>query len=195
MNALELADNFDTLGRLNDWAQRAQAMLRQQEEELTNQMLRRKHLQDEIEQLKENLHNLTISSAKRILILEDDLNLAIDQLEKETNESSRFHDKCDEQDKEIEQLKQQHDFLEEHLKLWKDSGVPAPANELQSIQTWLKHLGQHGDLETRNVMRTRMLLLINAAQKLHEKGPEAEDKAGIYEHRPEMRPVEKESEK
>lgn len=165
---------------LNSWAEQAVLMLREQ--------------RTEIEQLKDNLHNLAISSAKRILILEDDLNLVIDQLEKETNESSRLHDKCDEQDKEIEQLKQRHDFLEEHLKLWKDSGIPAPANELQSIQTWLKHLSQHGDKETSSVMRTRMLLLLNAAQKLHEKGPEAEDKAGIYEHRPEMRPIKKENE-
>jgi len=34
MNANELADNFDTLGRFGDWAEQAQAMLRQQAKEI-----------------------------------------------------------------------------------------------------------------------------------------------------------------
>ena len=34
MNANELADNFDTIGRFGDWAQQAQAMLREQAKEI-----------------------------------------------------------------------------------------------------------------------------------------------------------------
>ena len=82
------------------------------------------------------------------------------------------------------------DFLNEHLKLWKDSGIPAPANELQSIQGWLRYLGQHGAEETKSAMRKRMVLLMQAANDLYKEGPEAEDAVGIYEHRPEMRPKE-----
>ena len=81
-----------------------------------------------------------------------------------------------------------HDFLREHLRLWKDSGIPAPANELQSIQAWLQYLGQHGAEETKNAMRNRMILLMQAANELHAEGPQAEDEAGIYDNRPDMRP-------
>lgn len=79
------------------------------------------------------------------------------------------------------------DFLQAHLKLWKDSGIPAPANELQSIQGWLQYLGRHGAEETKSAMRKRMILLMQEAHTLYDEGPEAEDAAGIYEHRPEMR--------
>lgn len=79
-------------------------------------------------------------------------------------------------------------FLIDHLKLWKDSGVPAPANELQSIQGWLRCLGENGAEKTADIMRKRMLLLMEAANDLHALGPEAEDAAGIYDNRPDMRP-------
>ena len=80
------------------------------------------------------------------------------------------------------------DFLNEHLKLWQDSGIPAPANELQSIQGWLQYLGQHGAEETKSAMRKRMVLLMQAANDLYKEGPEAEDAVGIYDNRPDMRP-------
>jgi hypothetical protein len=35
MNANELADELDTTGRLHNWAKKAQAMLRQQQDEIT----------------------------------------------------------------------------------------------------------------------------------------------------------------
>lgn len=79
-------------------------------------------------------------------------------------------------------------FLNDHLKLWMDSVVLAPLNEAQSIQAWLRVLGEHGAEETKNRMRARMLLLAEAARKLYEAGPEAEDEAGIYENRPDLRP-------
>lgn len=74
-------------------------------------------------------------------------------------------------------------FLTDNLKLWKDEGVPAPMNELQSIAAWLRCLGEHGQEETISRMRARMVLLMNAANDLHDAGPEAEDAAGIYERR------------
>jgi hypothetical protein len=80
------------------------------------------------------------------------------------------------------------DFLNEHLKLWKDEGIPAPVNELQSIQGWLRCLVQNGAEETADIMRKRILLLGQAAIDLHKAGPEAEDKVGIYENRPDLRP-------
>jgi hypothetical protein len=79
-------------------------------------------------------------------------------------------------------------MLNEHLRLWATSGVPAPANELQSIQAWLSYLSEHGSEKTMSTMRTRMLLLMNAASNLHEQGPEAEAEVGIYDQRPDMRP-------
>lgn len=85
-------------------------------------------------------------------------------------------------------LRKGDEFLIAHLKLWKDEGIPAPANELQSIQAWLACLGAHGAEETANRMRIRMTLLMRAAMDLHTSGVEAEDAAGIYTNRPEMRP-------
>ena len=79
-------------------------------------------------------------------------------------------------------------FLTDHLKLWKDEGIPAPCNELQSIQAWLACLGRHGQKETASRMRARMLLLMRVANELHEQGSKVEDEAGIYENRPDMRP-------
>lgn len=79
-------------------------------------------------------------------------------------------------------------FLTDHLRLWKDEGVAAPANELQSIQAWLRCLGTYGVEETKKRMRARMVILMGAANDLHDAGPEAEDAAGIYDDRPDMRP-------
>lgn len=81
-----------------------------------------------------------------------------------------------------------HDTLADHLKLWKDTGVLAPRNELQSIQAWLQTLGRLGKEETLNLMRKRLLLLMEASIAIHEAGPEAEDEFGIYDEAPEMRP-------
>lgn len=83
---------------------------------------------------------------------------------------------------------EKHDFLLQHLKMWKDEGVPAPLNELQSIQTWLSCLGTHGEEETKNRMHNRLLLLMTAAKELHKLGRIAEDAVGIYDNRPDMRP-------
>lgn len=79
-------------------------------------------------------------------------------------------------------------FLLDHLRMWEDSGIPAPVNELQSIQSWLKYLGEHGAEETKSAMRKRMVLLMQAANELHEQGREAEDAAGIYDNRPDLKP-------
>lgn len=72
-------------------------------------------------------------------------------------------------------------FLTDRLRMWKDEGVAAPLNELQSIQAWLRCLGEYGATETAQRMRGRMLLLMKVAGASHEAGPLAEDAAGIYE--------------
>jgi hypothetical protein len=74
-------------------------------------------------------------------------------------------------------------FLVDHLKLWKDEGIPAPLNELQSIQSWLYTFGAHGQEETLNRMRQRMLILQAAAEAVHAQGEAFEDEVGIYEKR------------
>ncbi len=79
-------------------------------------------------------------------------------------------------------------YLIKHLKLWKDEGMDAPTNELQSIQCWLSCLCQHGAEETIRRMRSRIILLGNAANRLHNEGREAEEAAGIYANRPDLRP-------
>ena len=79
-------------------------------------------------------------------------------------------------------------FLTDHLKMWKDEGVPAPLNEIQSIHAWWGCLKKVGAEETMKRMAARLILLQNAAEALHEAGPEAEEAAGIYEHRPDMKP-------
>lgn len=78
------------------------------------------------------------------------------------------------------------EYLREHLILWKDSGIPAPANELQSIAGWLQFLGEHGEAKTKDAMNKRIILLEQAAIELYEEGPEAEAAAGIYKNRPEL---------
>lgn len=89
---------------------------------------------------------------------------------------------------EINRLKQEHNFMRTHLKLWKEEVKDGPINELASIQAWLLTLSKNGAEETANIMRTRMLLLMGAAEVLYHEGPAAEDKAGIYENRPDLRP-------
>ena len=79
-------------------------------------------------------------------------------------------------------------FLTDHLRMWKDEGIPAPLNEIQSIQSWLRYLGEHGADGTKDAMRKRMILLAQAASELHKEGPEAEAAAGIYDNRPDMKP-------
>lgn len=81
-------------------------------------------------------------------------------------------------------------FLTDHLRMWKDEGVPAPVNELQSISAWLECLGTHGAEETMERMRARLLLLMNTVNELHDQGREAEDAAGIYDNRPDLKPEE-----
>ena len=80
-------------------------------------------------------------------------------------------------------------FLTDHLRIWKDEGIEAPLNELQSIAAWLRCLGEHGAEETKARMRARMILLMNASQDLYDAGPEAEAKAGIYDNRPDLKPT------
>jgi hypothetical protein len=78
-------------------------------------------------------------------------------------------------------------FYDAYLKMWKAEDIPAPLNELQSIQTWLNYLVNNGVEKTIETMRRRMILLANAAVKLNEEGPAAEADAGIYDNRPEMK--------
>lgn len=79
-------------------------------------------------------------------------------------------------------------FLVEHLKMWKDSGVPGPVNELQSIAAWLRLSGTCDKKELQSIMRKRLILLMDASQDLHKEGREAEDIAGIYDNRPDLKP-------
>lgn len=72
--------------------------------------------------------------------------------------------------------------LADHLKMWKDSGIEAPKNELQSIAAWLRYLGMEGEEKTKETMRTRMVLLMNAVNKIAEQGSKAEVAAGIYDN-------------
>ena len=51
--------------------------------------------------------NMLQDQAQKIKQLKADLKLALNEVEKETNESSILHDKCDEQAKEINNLKKQ----------------------------------------------------------------------------------------
>ena len=80
------------------------------------------------------------------------------------------------------------EFLTDHLRMWKDSGVPAPVNEVASIQAWMGTLKHKGAEETLRCMGARLVLLNRAAQELHAAGPEAEAEAGIYDNRPDQRP-------
>ncbi len=78
-------------------------------------------------------------------------------------------------------------YVNAHLKLWAESGIPAPVNEVNSIQSWLMFLASNGKDKTIDTMRQRMNLLLNAAQKVHESGTDKEDEIGIYDNRPDLR--------
>jgi hypothetical protein len=79
-------------------------------------------------------------------------------------------------------------FLVEHLKMWKDSGIPGPVNELQSIAAWLRMSGTCTLKELQDTMRKRMILLMDASHDLYDEGRAAEDIAGIYDNRPDLKP-------
>ena len=79
-------------------------------------------------------------------------------------------------------------FLTDNLRMWKDSGIPAPKNEIQSIHAWMGMLREQGQEETLKRMAARLVLLDRAARQLNALGPETEDEAGIYDERPEARP-------
>jgi len=73
-------------------------------------------------------------------------------------------------------------FLTDNLRMWKASGIPAPLNEIQSINAWMERLKDVGAEETLKSMAARLVLLNRAAQELHAAGPEAEKTAGIYDN-------------
>jgi len=78
------------------------------------------------------------------------------------------------------------DFLIDHLKMWKDEGVPAPVNELQSIAAWLRE-SSYGLKQMQDKMRQRMLLLMKTANALDEQhGIDGAVLAGIYANRPDL---------
>jgi hypothetical protein len=79
-----------------------------------------------------------------------------------------------------------HAYLNDHLKCWIDEGLPAPVNELQSIQAWLRESINVPEMQRK--MRQRMHLLANHAFQLNLGGPEAEAAAGIYDRRPALNP-------
>ena len=78
------------------------------------------------------------------------------------------------------------DYVRAHLKFWVESGVPAPASEINSIQSWLRFSCGHTMEEMQDTLRQRMMLLMKAAEEVNKEGPEAEDAAGIYDNRPNM---------
>lgn len=86
-----------------------------------------------------------------------------------------------------EEWREQKSFLLPFLRMWKDEGLSAPVNELQSISAWL-YKSCDGLEPLKSAMRARMLLLMRAADQLNDEGLEAEIKAGIYDNRPDMIP-------
>jgi hypothetical protein len=78
------------------------------------------------------------------------------------------------------------DYVKAHLKFWAESGVAAPGNELQSIQAWLRYSSNHSKEEIQDTWRTRMTLLMKAAQEVYDGGQAEEDRIGIYDNRPDM---------
>lgn len=73
-------------------------------------------------------------------------------------------------------------FLTDHLRFWKESGIRAPLNEIQSIHAWMNQLKDKGAEETLRRMAARLVLLNRAAIELHELGHDAEKEAGIYDN-------------
>lgn len=78
------------------------------------------------------------------------------------------------------------DYVKAHLKFWAESGVPAPENEIQSIQAWLRYSARHTKEEIQDTWRQRLILLEQAAQEVYAAGPDEEDRIGIYDNRPDM---------
>lgn len=76
-------------------------------------------------------------------------------------------------------------FLRSHLKMWMDSGIPAPLNELQSISGWLRTSAE-GMRPMQMAMRNRIILLLREVAKLSNEGIEAEIREGIYDERPDL---------
>lgn len=76
------------------------------------------------------------------------------------------------------------DFLVEYLQCWRDEGVPAPLNELQSIASWLRETVNVEEMQRK--MRCRMVLLMNATRAINSRGIDAEVLAGIYKNRPDL---------
>jgi hypothetical protein len=79
------------------------------------------------------------------------------------------------------------DYVRSHLKMWAESGIPAPVNEGNSIQSWMSYLGSHTKDQTLDTMLQRMLLLMDAANEAHDLGHEVEDAIGIYDNRPDLK--------
>lgn len=79
------------------------------------------------------------------------------------------------------------DYLRSHLKFWKESNVPAPASEINSVQAWLSHSSDCRDLEQmQDTLRARLILLMKAAEEVYAEGTAEEDRLGIYANRLDM---------
>jgi hypothetical protein len=79
-------------------------------------------------------------------------------------------------------------YISKYLKMWQDSGIPAPLNELQSMAGWLRYLGENGVEKTKETMQKRMLILMEVAGGIHDAGPYVEELAEIYKNRPDQKP-------
>jgi len=78
------------------------------------------------------------------------------------------------------------DYVRAHLKFWAESGIPAPESEIKSLQAWLYYSSGHTMEEMQDTLRARLSLLMDAAVAVYEEGPEAEDRIGIYDNRPDI---------
>ena len=78
------------------------------------------------------------------------------------------------------------DYVRAHLKFWKESNIPAPESEINSIQAWLGYSSGRTIEEMQDTLRARLILLMEAAERVYAEGPEAEDTVGIYDNRPNM---------
>lgn len=78
------------------------------------------------------------------------------------------------------------DYVRAHLKFWAESGIPAPESEINSIQAWLRFSSGHTMEEMQDALRQRLMLLMEAAQEVHQEGPAEEDRLGIYANRPDI---------
>lgn len=85
------------------------------------------------------------------------------------------------------------DLIRAHLCFWAESKIPAPENEIQSIQAWLKFSGTNTKEQMQTAMRQRLLLLAKEAQNVYNEGPDEEDRIGIYNKRPDLKSSRRES--